>query len=140
MAEEIFRKKSLEKVKSPESLNDYIRVSDAGVWLILAAVAALLIGACVWGALGRIDTTIPAAAVAKDGVLICTAEDISAVEVGMIVRLGETEGVVTAVGSDSVTVSADVPDGTYAAEIVLESVKPFSFILASGLTEVRHER
>ena len=134
MSEELFRKKSLEKIKSPESLNDYVRVTDTGVWLIIAAIAALLIGTCVWGVFGHIDTAIPAAAVAKDGVVTCTAEDISAVEVGMTVRLGGSEGIVTAVGSDSVTVSADVPDGVYAAEIVLESVKPFSFVLSPELS------
>ena len=35
MNEEIFRKKSLDKVKSPENLDDYIRVSNPGVWLFI---------------------------------------------------------------------------------------------------------
>lgn len=53
---ELFRKKSIERVTSPEQLNDYIRVSNPGVWMILAAVVILLAGVCVWGFFGRLDT------------------------------------------------------------------------------------
>lgn len=52
---------------SPEQLNDYIRVSNPGVWLVLAAVIVLLIGVCVWGIFGRLETTVGSAAVVKDG-------------------------------------------------------------------------
>jgi len=45
----IFRKSSLERMSSPEQLNDYIRVSNPSVWIILAAIAILLIAAIVWG-------------------------------------------------------------------------------------------
>ena len=47
MSEEIFRKKNLDKIKSPENLNDYLRVSNPGVWMLLAAVIVLLIGAVI---------------------------------------------------------------------------------------------
>ena len=40
----LFREKSLETIESPESLNDYLRVTSPGVWIILAAVIALLVG------------------------------------------------------------------------------------------------
>ena len=45
MSKPLFREKNLKKVNSPESLNDYVRVSNPGVWLLLAAVIALLAGA-----------------------------------------------------------------------------------------------
>ena len=38
----VFRKKSLDRVNSPEQLNEYIRVANPGVWVILAAVIVLL--------------------------------------------------------------------------------------------------
>lgn len=50
----IFRKTSLDRISSPERLNDYIKVSNPGVWLILAAVAALLAAAVVWGCTAEI--------------------------------------------------------------------------------------
>ena len=50
MSDQIFRKKSLDRISSPEQLNDYIRVANPGIWMILAAVIILLAGVCVWGA------------------------------------------------------------------------------------------
>lgn len=43
MNEQLFRKKSIERVNSPEQLNEHIRVANPGVWLVLAAVIALLV-------------------------------------------------------------------------------------------------
>ncbi len=34
MEDPIFRKKSLDKLSSPEQLNDYIKVTNPGVWII----------------------------------------------------------------------------------------------------------
>ena len=41
---ELFREKSLERVSSPEQLNDYIKVTTPSVWLVLIAVILLLVG------------------------------------------------------------------------------------------------
>ena len=50
----VFREKSLNSISSPERLNEYIRVSTPGVWLILAAITVLLIGILVWGVFGSL--------------------------------------------------------------------------------------
>ena len=55
MKDSIFRKASLDRVSSPEQLNDYIRVARPSVWMILGAIVALLIGVIVWSIVGRID-------------------------------------------------------------------------------------
>jgi len=44
----IFRKENLERMSSPEKLNDYIKVSNPSVWIILGAIAAMLIAALIW--------------------------------------------------------------------------------------------
>ena len=49
MDNQIFRKKNIERVSSPEQLNDYVRVSNPGVWMVLTAVIVLLFGICAWG-------------------------------------------------------------------------------------------
>ena len=41
--------KKLRKVDSPEHLNQYIRLSNPGVWILLIAIVVLLIGVCAWG-------------------------------------------------------------------------------------------
>lgn len=38
-----FRQESLDRAKSPEQLDDYIRVSNPGVWMVLGAVLLLLL-------------------------------------------------------------------------------------------------
>ncbi len=52
---EIFRKKSLERVSSPEQLNDYIRVTTPSVWLVLIAVILLLVGLLAWSVFGTVN-------------------------------------------------------------------------------------
>ena len=53
----VFRQKNIDKVSSPEQLNDYIRVTTPSVWLVLAALVLLLIGMLVWSVLGTVEAT-----------------------------------------------------------------------------------
>lgn len=55
MSENIYRQKSVEKINSPEKLNDYIRISSPGTWIVICAVALILIGMFIWGIFGRIE-------------------------------------------------------------------------------------
>jgi hypothetical protein len=156
MDNQIFRKKSLDKVSSPEQLNDYIRVSNPGVWLVLAAVIVLLIGVCVWGIFGRLETTVGSAAVVKDGemTLYVKEEYLGKITEGMTVRVKENEYLITSVETKPQTIpegfdeymlhlsgmhvgewvfgvsamQTDLADGVYEAEIVIESIAPMSFI------------
>ena len=67
----LFREKSLETIETPESLNDYLRTTSPGVWLVFAAVIVLLLGGILWSVLGRIDTKRQAAVVTTNGETIC---------------------------------------------------------------------
>ena len=51
----IFREKSMQRVSSPEELNDYIRVTTPSVWLELAALVILLVGMLAWSIFGRVE-------------------------------------------------------------------------------------
>ncbi len=55
MADQLFREKSLERVSSPEEMNDYIRVTTPSIWIILLAAVILMLGILVWAVFGRID-------------------------------------------------------------------------------------
>ena len=156
MKESIFRKKSLAQVSSPEQLNDYIRVPNPGIWMILLAVIVLLVGVCVWGVFGHMDTNLKVAAVCKDGKLICYVKetDMKSVENGMPVTVNDKKYTVDGIQSESVsvsqemgsyllhlgelqagewvtpiTVNTDLEDGTYQATITVESVSPMSFVV-----------
>jgi len=56
----VFRKESIERVSSPDQLDDYIRVQKPSVWIILALVIALLAAAFVWAATAKLETTVTA--------------------------------------------------------------------------------
>ncbi|MCR5399521.1 MAG: hypothetical protein K6E68_08335 [Lachnospiraceae bacterium] len=51
---DIFRKKSLDRISSPEQLNDYIKVTTPSVWVILIAVILLLVGMLAWSVFGSV--------------------------------------------------------------------------------------
>ena len=128
MSDEIFRKKSLNKIKSPEDLNDYVRVANPGIWMVLVAVIVLLIGVCIWGVFGRIETKIPARIVAENGAIVCTVENTDKIKAGMTVEANETEGKVVNADNGKVTVEISLPDGVYEGSIITESLKPISFV------------
>ena len=51
----IFREKSLERVSSPEQMDEYIRVTTPSVWVALIALAVLLAGFLIWSIFGTME-------------------------------------------------------------------------------------
>ena len=56
----IFREKSLDRVTSPEQLDDCIKVTTPSVWLILIATLILIFGVCFWAVFGKIPVNTDA--------------------------------------------------------------------------------
>ena len=50
----IFNQKSLAKISGPEELNSYVRVTTPSVWIILAAIALLVLGILGWAVFGTV--------------------------------------------------------------------------------------
>lgn len=127
-----FRAKSLERINSPENLEDYIRIANPSVWVILAAVVILLLGLGLWGVFGRIETKVPVQIVVEESNAICVADpaELAAVENGMVLRIGTEEGTVSEVDLQSGMAKGNisVSDGNYEGFIVIESLMPMSFI------------
>lgn len=129
MNQQLFRKSSIDRVSSPEQLNDYIRVTSPGVWLVLAAVIVLLMGACVWGIFGRLETKITVPVQVAGGEARLVLEDGQQVDPDApVVIVGRKFSLGTAEGVGAYSISVDLPDGEYQAEIVTESVAPMSFV------------
>jgi hypothetical protein len=57
MKKEIFRKEALERLGSPEQLDQLMPLTSPRGWLALLCLGLLLVAAGVWGILGRIQTT-----------------------------------------------------------------------------------
>jgi len=65
MAEEprqIFRRKSLEQLESPDRMDQLLRVIGPQAWIALLASAAILALAVVWSVIGRVQETVDGAA------------------------------------------------------------------------------
>jgi multidrug efflux pump subunit AcrA (membrane-fusion protein) len=58
MQKSIFRKSSLERISSPEQLNEYVKITNPGVWAVLLGLFALLIAVAVWAYAGSIPETV----------------------------------------------------------------------------------
>lgn len=93
MENKIYREKSIQRISSPEQLDDYIKVTGTGMWMVMGAMILLLAGVCVWAVFGRLDTVIKAPAVVKDGTLSCYLKetDRERVTVGMQVEIRDGE-------------------------------------------------
>ena len=154
---DLFRKKSIERVTSPEQLNDYIRVKNQGVWTVLEAVVLLLAGACVWGVFGRLDSAVQTAGTAENGEIVCyvKAADISSLTDKSFISVNEEEYPVTDIAATPIRLdkkkdgcilslagidatdagyevranAAGLPDGAYKVTVIKERVETISFIL-----------
>ncbi|NBH25141.1 hypothetical protein D3Z60_04895 [Lachnospiraceae bacterium] len=155
MEKKIYREKSMKRISSPEQLDDYIKVTGTGMWMIMGAVMLLLACVCVWGIFGHLDTVIKAPVVVKDGTLMCYIKetDREQVAVGMQVEIrgkgysilsvsdvpAQAYGALTpyamhiggfADGEWVYMAAADteLADGVYEGEVVVESIAPAFFI------------
>ena len=157
MSGTIFREKSLEKISSPEQMNDYIRVSSPSVWMVLAAVIVLLAGVCVWGVFGHLDTAVQTGGVCTNGRLTVFVgeEDHDKIRENAVISVDGVEYAVAESTNAPVRVDdqidpyivhlagfteddwvyrlcADTPglaDGVYTASVVTERVRPLDFVL-----------
>ena len=153
----LFREKSLEAIESPESLNDYLRVTSPAVWLILAAVICLLVGAILWGVFGHIRTTTAVAVQVKEGQAVCyvpysqadgvmsqgvvslegqdyplnteAEPELVVLESSASLRLLKAGGFSVGDPVVLVPVDTDLSDGVYAGTAVTEDLKPISLLL-----------
>jgi len=66
---QIFRKSSLEKMTTPEDLDELLQVNSARTWLLLAAMILLLAGLVIWGVMGTISQDMTGFGIIKAGEL-----------------------------------------------------------------------
>lgn len=156
MQSNVFREKSMERVSSPEQLNDYIKVSNPAVWMIIFSIIILLIGICVWGVLGRLNTVIKTAGVCHNGVACCYVKeaDVSKINDDSIVSVNGEDYSVASISKTpvkaggnidpyilhlgnigdndwvySVFFNAPLNSDKYEMNVVVDRVSPMSFIL-----------
>lgn len=156
MDNNIFRKKSMDRVTNPEQLNDYIKVSNPSVWMILMAIIFFLIGVCAWGYFGRLETKInvPCEVVNGKFEAFVKEDDIDKLIEGMTIKIKDTESYIEKISGKAIsakdnldeymmhlgdinedewvfriTGKISLEDGIYLAEVITESITPMSFVL-----------
>lgn len=134
----LFRKKAMARISSPEDLTSYLRVTSPGMWIVLAAVIALLVGVFAWSAVGTLETSVDATAIVQNHTAQIVAADQRAdtIQAGMPLRIASQEFVIASVDYDEygrATAYAEVslPDGSYDATVVVEQTRPIEFLLES---------
>ncbi|HAM14640.1 MAG TPA: hypothetical protein DCP91_01980 [Eggerthellaceae bacterium] len=95
----IFNKRATEKLRSPDDLDKYVRVTNPSVWVVLVACIALLAGLLMWGVFGAVTTSVSATGAVVNRMPICflNAEDVAKVRVGDSAVVGNENMVVSKV-------------------------------------------
>lgn len=156
MKEEIFRKRSLEKISSPEKIDDYIKTESLNLRLVIIAVAIVFLGFVLWSVLGKIQISETAVTVCKNGRAVCyinenNSEDISEktefniedenyymksitkIPCKVSDALSEYEAHVVDFDENAWVYAVELEpkpeDGIYKTKVILNSVSPISLLL-----------
>ena len=133
----VFREKTLERSSSPDQLNDYLHVTNPGIWAVLTAVIILLAGVFVWSCTGTLETKSPASMVVKNHVAEIVVKDDSVLEKGMVIKEDSQEYYIASVSEDEYgrktgIAEVNLPDGKYDAEVVTETTRRVEFLLKAS--------
>lgn len=145
MEKTLFRKESYDRISSPEQMRDYMRVTSPRLWMLLAAMIALLAGFLVYASTTMMETTLElSATVDQSGVIqaAVTPEQARNLEIGMKVRIGGKNARVAeivqmmggATGKQTTVLIEPeedlvLPEGLYQATVVTESISPIDFLM-----------
>jgi HlyD family secretion protein len=90
----IFRKRALERLSSPEQLDQLVPVTSARGWLALSGIAVLLAGAVSWGLYGTVPSKVMASGilVGASGIVAIRTQGAGQVG-GVAVKVGDEIGV-----------------------------------------------
>lgn len=134
----LFRKKAMERITSPEDLTSYLRVTNPGMWMVLAAVIILLVGMLAWSMTGTLQTTIDAKAIVKNHTaeVVAISQGTDTIESGMPLKIASQDFMIAYVEYDEYgrakgLAEVSLPDGSYDAKIVIEETHPIQFLLES---------
>ncbi|MDO4188537.1 MAG: hypothetical protein Q4D29_06055 [Lachnospiraceae bacterium] len=159
MDNNIFREKAIDRIKSPDALDEYIKVANHGTWMCLVAILVFVVGGIIFSIFGNLESKVPTAVVVSDNDAVCYlcdekiqyVSDDMWVEIGNVrYKLGEhssemkklrvddedDEKLLYIMGNEADGWYYSYPfevsgleEGTYKGEMIIDSVRPISFLI-----------
>lgn len=150
----IFRQSTIERMSTPEQLDQYLQVTKPSTWVLLGAVIAILAGFLTWGCLGKLTTTIHVAVYVQGEECVCFIPEKAydslkekEIKIGnetyKLVHTGYAKTYTDNL-PDSIKLAGELADGSvvqplvvdgtlaegvYTGEMVVDRISPISFIL-----------
>ncbi len=152
----IFRKEAVDRINSPEQLNQYIKVTRPSVWMLFTAVVVLMAGLMFWVVKGEMESYVFMVAISENGQLVAYADpaDVSRLSLGDTAVLDrQYETVISAISPSGIRVPEDlaeeykevtgpgerayvvtleyrdIPDGVYRVEVMVEQMRPLDYFI-----------
>ena len=137
MAGESETPQNTSRISSPEQLNDYLKVTNPKVWVLLVAVVLLVAGLLLWSGFTTVESYATGTGRAVGGELVVTFDDAakaSKVEPGMDLEVGDMHTEVLTVGADAdgnivASARANIPDGSYGVRVGYKTTQVISMLL-----------
>ncbi|MBO7663404.1 MAG: hypothetical protein J6U01_08530 [Clostridia bacterium] len=134
--QEIYRKSSLERIQSPDQLDQYLKVTTPLVWVLLAAILVLLVSGFWWTSQMVIASRLDATGTMENGTMTIVLRDETARKVvasGMMVQVGEITGTISSMTTDAeglpkAVLLMPLPDGTYNVQISYKTSQLLSLL------------
>lgn len=121
----IFTQKATDKLRSPDDLDEYVRVTNPSVWIVMAACAALVIGLLAWGFLGTVETNVSTMGTFTKGEVVCflSADEVRNIHEGDDANVGGELMKVVSVGAVPISrAEADkIVEGDYLKNALITS-------------------
>ncbi|NMB93952.1 MAG: hypothetical protein GYA26_06990 [Flexilinea flocculi] len=124
MNENLFRKESLDHIASPEQLNDYIRVPNPSIWLIISLFLILAVVVIFWAFSANLPVVVQAQGIFSEDGIVCflPVEEAQSLSPGMVVKIDEKEGKIQSISPDPISKEeASVEIGAYQADKMIQS-------------------
>ena len=107
------------------------------IWVLLAAVALLVVGLLLWSGFTTIESYVTGSAHAVGGQLVVTFDDpakASKVQPGMEMTVGDVKTEVLTIGTDAngglvASAHANIPDGLYEVRVGYRTTQVLSMLL-----------
>ena len=156
MKKELFRKKSLERISSPEKIDGCIKAINVQLWLAAAACMLVVLSILLWGIFGKIEIAEKAVTVCENGTAVCYVTEKSAEGIseetdfridGNLYGMKSISDIPEKVSEAmpeyavhiglynedswtySVALNADLNDGIYETEVITKSVSPILLLV-----------